>query len=249
MKVLLSESDAMRRQLTASALEERGHRTLAASSWREALEAFDVERFDVALLDVQMNGCEVIRKVRAREHGTDTHALVIALIAANQKGERERLIELGADDCISSPVCMPELFAALDRVASRKTEPQTDTTPTESCSECALDIKAALERVEGDRDLLDELLALFAEECQSSIKGIREAFDSRDARVLERLAHTVKGSAANLGANDLSKAASAVEKKARAEEMDNVAEEVAALERQVERLMPELESLVRKATR
>jgi len=248
MKVLLSESDAMRRQLTASALEERGHRTLAVSSWREALEAFDVERFDVALLDVQMNGCEVIRKVRAREHGTDTHALIIALIAADQKGERERLIELGADDCISSPVCMPDLFAALDRVEGRKTEP-TDTIPTEARPECALDIKAALERVEGDRDLLDELLALFAEECQSSIKGIREAFDSRDARVLERLAHTVKGSAANLGANDLSKAASAVEKKARAEEMDNVAEEVAALERQVERLMPELESLVRKATR
>jgi len=247
MKVLLSENDATHRQLTASALEERGHRTLAVSSWREALEAFDVERFDVALLDVQMNGCEVIRKVRAIEHGTDAHVLVIALIGADQTGEREKLIEIGADDCISSPVHMPELFAAFDRVASRKTEHQTESTEVRPGR--ALDINAALERLEGDRDLLDELLALFAEECQSSIKGIREAFDSRDARVLERLAHTVKGSAANLGANDLSKAASAVEKKARAEEMDNVAEEVAALERQVERLMPELESLVRKATR
>ncbi len=249
MKVLLAENHAVRRRQTAAALEERGHLVLMVNSCREALEAFDLERFDVALLDLQMGGCEVIREARARECGTGTRVPIIALIPADQIGEYDRCIEIGADHCVSSPLCMPELVAALDRVGSPKTEPQPDAMSPEARSECALDINAALDRVEGDRALLDELLGLLAEECQKTIKGIREAFNSRDARLLERLAHTVKGSAANLGANDVSKAASALEKKARAGDLGNTVEQIAALEREVERLMPELESLLRNETR
>src|SRR5208282_3604541 len=249
MKVLLAENHAVRRQVTAAALEESGHRVLMANNGREVLEAFDLGRFDVALLDLQMGGCEVIREVRANECGTGTHVPIIALVAADQTAEYDRCIEIGADHCISSPVCIPELVAALDRVRSPKTEPQPDITSPEARSECALDISAALDRVEGDRALLDELLGLFAEECQKTIKGIREAFNTRDARLLERLAHTVKGSAANLGANDVSKAASALEKKARAGDPSDTVEQIAALEREVERLMPELESLLRNETR
>lgn len=103
--------------------------------------------------------------------------------------------------------------------------------------ERVLDIDVALERVEGDRDLFKNLLEIFFEESRSNIKGIREAFDARDVSLLERLAHTVNGSAANVGANAVSKAASVLEKQAGTGDLESSTELIAALEREAGRFV------------
>jgi HPt (histidine-containing phosphotransfer) domain-containing protein len=111
--------------------------------------------------------------------------------------------------------------------------------------ENALDISAALERVEGDRQLLEELAALFAEESVKNIQGIREAFRAGDAFLLERLAHTIKGASSNIGAMSLSRAALALEEQARSRDLSKAFERIAALEAEAERLRPELDLLQR----
>ena len=78
------------------------------------------------------------------------------------------------------------------------------------------DIKDALDRVEGDRELLEEIVRIFTGECSSSMNAIRQALSAGDAPLLERLAHTIKGASANLSAAAVSSAALELEKLAAA---------------------------------
>ena len=104
------------------------------------------------------------------------------------------------------------------------------------------DITAALERVEGDRELLAELAQLFAEECPKAMQEIRGALDAKDAPLLERHAHTMKGSSANIEANGAAAAALVIEQEARSGTLANAREHFRLLEEEIARLLPELEA-------
>ncbi len=66
----------------------------------------------------------------------------------------------------------------------------------------ALDLDAALRRLEGDRQLLREVIDLFLQDCPRLTGGIREAINSRDAAALKMGAHKLKGCIGYLGADD-----------------------------------------------
>jgi two-component system, sensor histidine kinase and response regulator len=105
----------------------------------------------------------------------------------------------------------------------------------------AWDTAAALDLVEGDQELLEELAQLFAEECPKAMEEIRNALDAKDAVLLERHAHTLKGSSANIGANGVSAAALALEQEARAGNLAKSQEDFRLLQAAIARLIPELQ--------
>jgi HPt (histidine-containing phosphotransfer) domain-containing protein len=62
------------------------------------------------------------------------------------------------------------------------------------------DHAALLARVDGDEELLRELIDLFLEDCPRLLTAIREAIARQDRDLLKRAAHTLKGSVGNFGA-------------------------------------------------
>jgi two-component system, sensor histidine kinase and response regulator len=62
------------------------------------------------------------------------------------------------------------------------------------------DLAAALDRVEGDRELLQELVNLFLEEYPQLVKEIREGLRCQDAKLVQRPAHSLKSALGNLSA-------------------------------------------------
>lgn len=68
----------------------------------------------------------------------------------------------------------------------------------------------------GAPGFLVELIDIFLKEQAQHLVRLRKAFDDRDAGVLERVAHTMKGSCGNLGARALSKVCSELQTIARA---------------------------------
>lgn len=69
-----------------------------------------------------------------------------------------------------------------------------------------------LERLEGDEELLKELVGLFLEQSGQQIKELRAALAAGDASVIQHQAHSLKGAAAGLGAEALSHRAAQLEK-------------------------------------
>jgi len=247
LKILVAEDNAVNRTLAIRLLEKHGHTIVVAENGREALEVLEREKVDAVLMDLQMpvmDGFEAVRIVREREKTTGGHLPIIALTAYAMKGDRERCLEAGADDYVTKPIRPPDLFAALDRVA-RAFLPEITETLAKAAAP-VMDAEAALESVEGDRDLLEEIARLFQSECPRMVAEIREALKARDARLLEHLAHTLKGSSANVGGCLVAQAAAELEMQARSGDLGPANEQVERLAGETERLLSELDSLLRK---
>ncbi len=72
-------------KLVGRVLESEGHSFVMAANGRQALEAFDRERFDLVLMDVQMpelGGLEATEEIRWREESTGRHTPIVALTAS-----------------------------------------------------------------------------------------------------------------------------------------------------------------------
>jgi len=72
--------------------------------------------------------------------------------------------------------------------------------PTSAATIAGFDLATALDHAGGDRDLLDELLTIFAEDAPVQMDSIQRAVDSGDASELMRAAHTLQGSLKVFGA-------------------------------------------------
>jgi two-component system sensor histidine kinase/response regulator len=76
-----------------------------------------------------------------------------------------------------------------------------------SCSTASFDAAGLLERVEGDTELLREIVDLFAADSPRLLDELRQASAEGDAETLKRAAHTLKGAASNFGATAVMDAA------------------------------------------
>jgi two-component system sensor histidine kinase/response regulator len=75
----------------------------------------------------------------------------------------------------------------------------------------AIDLAAALERVMGERALLQRVLARFASDYRDVSERLRVALGAQDAALAQRIAHTIKGASAMIDAGQLRQRALALE--------------------------------------
>jgi HPt (histidine-containing phosphotransfer) domain-containing protein len=75
----------------------------------------------------------------------------------------------------------------------------------------ALNISAALKRLNGNYALLSRLLNDFVQENEKTIEQLNVLFDKQEFETAKKLLHSIKGVSANLGANSLSQSASKLE--------------------------------------
>jgi two-component system, sensor histidine kinase and response regulator len=269
LHILVAEDNAVNQQIARRLLEKRGHTVVVVADGRAALERLQQEQFDVVLMDVQMpimDGVEATAAIRAREQQTGDWLPVVAMTAHAMKGDREKYLAAGMDGYISKPVQKEALWEVVEDFGRKKKSLKTPTPPETAktawadehsgqavaigqadgaSSEYAVfDRNAALDRVEGDSDLLREMAAVFLENCDAMLDDVRRAAASRDARALERGAHALKGCLANLAADEAWHAAAHVESLGREKDLDRVPEACSQLEQAVERLRPAMDALL-----
>jgi PAS domain S-box-containing protein len=240
LRVLLAEDNVVNQELVRRLLEKRGHRVAVVGDGRRALAALEAERFDAALLDLQMpelDGLETAAQVRRREGEAGRPRLpLIALTAAAMKGDRERCLAAGMDGYVAKPIRAGELFAALEEMA-----PPLESPP--AAAGAVLDAAAALAHVDGDRDLLRTLVEVFWETVPGQLQELHTAAASGDAAALRRLAHTIRGAVGTFGAAAAAEAAAQLEAMARSGVLTGASEACAALDDEIERLRPALATL------
>ena len=107
---------------------------------------------------------------------------------------------------------------------------------------------AALERLEkwGGPSLCNEIVLLFLENGPSRVEQICEAIDGEDLTIPERGAHSLKSSAANVGAQQLQKLASEIELAASEGDLERVRDLVPELQQAFSQATQALETMVKE---
>jgi PAS domain S-box-containing protein len=222
LRILLAEDNEVNLQLMVRLLKRRGHSVTIATNGIEALDRlaeFGFGAFDAALMDVQMpgmDGLEVAQEIRKQEQSLGTHLPIMGVTAHAMAGYRERCLRAGMDAYVTKPIQSQQLFDELDRLVSDHALAQPasaalDATPATE----AFDRTAALERMEGDLELLADLIQVFLQDLPQQMAALRKAVEGQDAKGIEREAHRLKGGAASLDATAVSACAARLEKSAR----------------------------------
>ncbi|MEA2390532.1 MAG: hypothetical protein QOK31_641 [Solirubrobacteraceae bacterium] len=195
--VLLAEDNEINQLVAVRMLEKRGFRVDVAGNGREALEMCRRRRYTAIFMDCHMpelDGYEATAEIRRREGG-DRRVPIIALTANTMKGDREKCLEAGMDDYVGKPIDPDALNAAITRSldgddgrVSRDTRPPL------------LDRSTLDELCEGDPEMHQRLISLFAEQSASGVADIGRAIQANDHDALRRDAHHLKGSSASVGA-------------------------------------------------
>ena len=120
VRVLVVEDHAMVREVISQLLVESGAAVTAAAGVPEALEAFERERPDVVLSDIEMDGEDgyaLIRKLRAlpRDRGGPTPAA--GLTASST--DRARVLQSGFQEFLAKPVDARTLVNVVADLAAR----------------------------------------------------------------------------------------------------------------------------------
>jgi two-component system, sensor histidine kinase and response regulator len=247
LHILLAEDNAVNQKLAIRLLEKRGHRVSLAANGREALSALEKSQYDLVLMDVhmpEMDGLEATRRLRQKEKAEHSQyrQAVVAMTALVMTGDRERCEEAGMDVYLSKPIRTQELDAVLDTYLARNRKDVsvlTSSVPTEA-SVCKEEL---FERIEGDRTLLVELVALLRESYPGQIRSARDAAMQGDAAALQRVGHSLKGALGNLAAPIGSKIAYELESMGKSGDLGLAKTRIDLLEQELIRVMETLEGL------
>ncbi len=223
-KVLLVEDNEINQQVAIELLEKENIVVTVANNGLEGVKAANSNFYDCVLMDIQMpvmGGYEATGEIRKNKILKDLP--VIAMTAHAMAGEREKCLDAGLDDYVTKPIDPNKLFGALVKwikpaereFTSVEKETAEDSTKADILiipeSIPGIDVAAGLTRVAFNKKLYRKLLLSFQANNADSMEAIRKALGNNDMELAERLAHTVKGVAGNIGANDLFTAATAVE--------------------------------------
>ena len=104
-------------------------------------------------------------------------------------------------------------------------------------AELPVDLAVAMRWLGGDQQLLSELVGIFIDDGPKRLQAIRAALTASNVREVEHVAHSLKGSAAILGATRLQTAALALEDAAHDGHTENGPDLVSAIAHELDRVM------------
>ncbi|MEY3546965.1 MAG: hypothetical protein RLZZ313_1326, partial [Verrucomicrobiota bacterium] len=268
LRLLLAEDNLVNQKLAVTQLRRLGHSVAVASNGRETLQALQQASFDAVFLDCQMpelDGYETAREIRRleadRKLGNRPPTFVIALTANAMAGDREKCLAAGMDEFLTKPLDLDQLPSVLNRAVGAPSLLPTETPspistlarPISQTSEASrpdsmpildpslLDSLRTL-RFDGEPDPVTEIIDLFLRDTPSRLEEAIASFHRRNATGVQEAAHTLKGSANNLGARRLGAAAGRLENQASTGRWDLIDELLQAATTELQLLIPELES-------
>ena len=117
-KILVIEDEAAIRTSLGEGLKNENYEAILCEDGAQGLESFKSQNPDLVVLDIMLpkvDGLEVLRQIR----GTKATTPIIMLTAKSEEVDKIVGLEIGADDYITKPFSMRELFARIKALLRR----------------------------------------------------------------------------------------------------------------------------------
>ncbi|MFP4614387.1 MAG: ATP-binding protein [Thiohalorhabdus sp.] len=215
--ILVAEDNPTNQEVIGLILENGGYAARTVADGEEALRALEEEAFDLAILDMHMpkrSGPEVVKLHRFTE--TDDRPLPFVLLTANVTSHAAREAEeAGVAAFLTKPVEARRLLETLEQIMAHGGCPAGADTPSGEVGAGRVGSQGGVETEEGtlvspctmkdlagmsrDPALLAGLIQGFLRDSENLVERMERAAAECRLEDLQKCAHTLKGSAGNLG--------------------------------------------------
>jgi two-component system sensor histidine kinase/response regulator len=233
-RILLVEDNDINQHVASEILMDAGFVVEVAENGRIALDLVQQRSFDAVLMDMQMPVMDGVTATREIRKLPAFSALpIIAMTANAMQSDRQRCMDSGMNDFVTKPID-PETLAGTVRTwverAGRAREtaavspaiaPPAIAAPAAACDAdlvCpalrnvpGLDVTTGLRRMMNKKPLYLAMLKRYVQSQRDCPAQLWQATEMADWATAERLAHTAKGLAGNIGADALATTAEALE--------------------------------------
>jgi PAS domain S-box-containing protein len=227
-RILVAEDNLTNQQIALAILEDAGIKAEIANNGKEALDALRNRAFDAVLMDIQMpemDGYEATKCIREDPNLADLP--IVAMTAHAMKGDEEKCLRAGMNGYISKPINQDMMFRTLWKAigpfkqplvletVEPVSTPEREVPATETAvlpdSLPGLNIRDTLTNLNIDPIKFKRILLGFYRNNCETITKMKAAFDHENWDELRQMSHSLKGSAANIGADSLHVAAKVLE--------------------------------------
>jgi PAS domain S-box-containing protein len=246
-RILVAEDNTVNQMVAVALLKKLGLTADVVADGSEAVKALEQIPYDLVLMDCQMpvmDGYEATRTIRGSSSNVLNHEIPIVAMTANaMQGDKERCIESGMNDYISKPVKLEDLEKIMLPLLEQNSagaiiiETTKENDKMDQNTTAPFFMAEMLERLDGDRDLVNDIIEMTRESLPDLVIKLKTAMVSGKNTDAMREAHTIKGVASNICADPLRDAALELETAYRNEKLEGTDNMLALLERRVKELL------------
>jgi two-component system sensor histidine kinase RpfC len=222
LRILVAEDNPTNQAIIRQLLEAAGHTVTLACDGEEALDVYEAQRPDLAILDFNMperSGVEVTSAIRAMEP-LGTHLPIVILSASVTPETRERVSVAGADEFVGKPYEAASLLNVVDRLARRAPrDTSTKSRQAATVSHAAIPLvdRARLREVElisSDEKFLRKLIAGFCSDVEGMLTKLDATIASGKVVAVTDITHGITGASVGIGAAQLAARCEALDRAA-----------------------------------
>jgi signal transduction histidine kinase/DNA-binding response OmpR family regulator/HPt (histidine-containing phosphotransfer) domain-containing protein len=266
-RVLVVEDNAVNQDVATGFLKNMGCSVVTASNGQHAVQLFAQEMFDLILMDCEMpimDGFDATKRIRDIERALSglrggeksrSRTPIVALTAHALAEVRERCLEVGMDDFLVKPYDDAQIADMLGRWLTPRVPVTSPNIASSSVAEAppapaataTLDM-GTIEKIrripsEHGSSLLRQVVSRFAANAGPLMADIRAKARNSDPEAMWRAAHSLRSSAASIGACRVAQSCAEIEALARENGILPTEAVLAALESELSAAMRELSQL------
>lgn len=211
--LLLVEDNVTNQRVAVAMLKKMGFSCDVASGGEIAIDMLKKKSYDLVFMDCQMpgmDGYETTRRIRAGASNENNIQIPIVAMTANAlAGDKNKCLEAGMNDYISKPVQPKSLFELLVKwlpvgdSLDKANEVGNISEGGKTKTMAVLDMDGLVENMGGDREIAIDILNTFREDAESLMNSLRIAMSQNDRVTSKLYAHSLKGAAANVKADEV----------------------------------------------
>ncbi|EMW2400330.1 response regulator, partial [Vibrio vulnificus] len=229
--LLLVEDNEVNQEVAIGLLNGTNLNIITADNGKLAIEALEHHPIDLVLMDMQMPVMDGITATKAiRERAEWATLPIVAMTANAMQSDVERCHEAGMNDHVAKPINVHNLYQVLSQylsasnaashTSSSHSTSSSQSTPDRTASAdeddlptlSGINLKEAIFNTGGNKESYLSILSRFLEMQLEELPMFKEVVEKEDWDMAARMAHTLKGAAANLGVTPLAQLAIKMEK-------------------------------------
>lgn len=212
IRILVADDNGTNRKIISRILQHGGHKVELVEDGEQALDLLEHKRFDLMILDMnmpQMGGLDVLKIHRATALRLPQIPVIILTADATIEAMRE-CEDAGVDSYLTKPVDAITLLDTIARLTDTTSQLDTSKLATNTsvdAGDSAILNESTLHQLEllgeGQANFLHIVVHGFISETEKLLEAMRTALKNQEYATFKELAHMIKGSSGNVGADAL----------------------------------------------